>query len=111
MSFFKFSDNLTRFSVILFLGISSQLVTVHCEEVLFNGTHRLNQTMIEVTTVKIAEIVNLRVNSANTTTIIVKEKTAKHFAKSTLSPKVVLIPPAKVGAQIVASKAKAIGVS
>lgn len=75
---------------------------VKSEEVYYNGTHSLktNQTKVEVTTVKIAEITRLKSNSTNAT-FVVKEKTAKHFVTSTLSSKVVLIPPAKIEAQIV----------
>lgn len=92
------------FELILFLGINLQFL-VNSEEVFFNGTHSLktNQTKIEVTTVKIAEIVNLKSNRANTT-FVVKEKTAKHFVKSTPSSKVDLIPAAKIDAQIVKKK-------
>lgn len=78
------------------------LPIVYCEELLFNGTHlNVNQTKVEVTTVKIAEIVSLRNDSKHDSTRVIKEKTAKHFVTSTVNPKVVLIPPAKIDAQIV----------
>lgn len=76
------------------------LIAVQAEEVFFNGTHRIaNQTKahVEVTTVKIAEIANIKSNS----TVVLKAKTAIHYAKPTVpSTKLILIPPAKIGAQI-----------
>lgn len=87
------------FAIVL-VAINLKLLTAHPEEVYFNGTHRLaNQTKIEVTTVRIAEIVNLNINSINTT-MILKEKTAKHFVATTKNSRVVLIPPAMIDAQI-----------
>lgn len=78
------------------------LIAVCSEEVFFNGTHRIvNQTnpIVEVTTVKIAEIVNIKTN----TTIVLKAKTAKHFMKPTTKrTKLFLIPPARISAQIIA---------
>lgn len=99
-SFFKSK----ALALILFVGINLQLL-VNSEEVFFNGTHSLkpNQTKIEVTTVRIAEIVNFKSNSANTT-FVVKEKTAKHFVTSTPISKIDLIPTAKIDAQIVRKK-------
>lgn len=92
------------FVLVLLLG-NNLLFLVNSEEVLFNGTHSLktNQTKIEVTTVKIAEIISLQSNSTNTT-FVVKEKTAKHFVTSTPSSKVELIPTARIDAQIVNKK-------
>lgn len=77
----------------------------NCEEIVFNGTHHLplNHSTVEVTTVKIAEIITLNNNSTNTT-VFLKEKTALHFLATTKSSKVVLIPPAKIDAQIVKKK-------
>lgn len=87
--------------ILAVLGICLQLLAVHSEEVFFNGSggFRGNKTTIEVTTVKIAEIVNLKSKTISTT-IVLKEKTAKHFVTPT-SSKVVLIPPAQIVAQIV----------
>lgn len=94
-----------KFQAFALTLITANLIIVNCEEIFFNGTHKLpkNQTKVEVTTVKIAEIINLKSDSANTT-IVLKEKTAKHFVTSTTSSKVVLIPPAKIIAQIVKKK-------
>lgn len=89
--------------MILLLEINL-LLSVKPEEVYFshNGTHSLNQniTKVEVTTVRIAQIVNYKSYSTNTT-VVVKEKTAKHFVTSTPNSKAVLIPPAKIDSQIV----------
>lgn len=97
-------DKLNLFALVLLLGISLQFL-VNSEEVFFNGTHSLkpNQTKIEVTTVRIAEIVNFQSNFANTT-FVVKEKTAKHFVTSTQNSKVDLIPIAKIDGQIMKKK-------
>lgn len=93
------------FQALAFTLIAANLTNVNSEEIFFNGTHKLpdNRTKVEVTTVKIAEIINLKRDSVNTT-IVLKEKTAKHFVTSTTSSKVVLIPPAKIIAQIVKKK-------
>lgn len=97
-------DKPSIFSMILLLGIY-QNILVNSEEVFFNGTHSMkpNQKRIEVTTVRIAEVFNLKSNSSNTT-FVVKEKTAKHFVTSTPSLKVELIPTAKIDAQILRKK-------
>lgn len=97
------SNKSKDFAVVLLLGI--HLLLIQSEEVFFNGTHRLknNQTKYEVTTVRIAEILNLKSNSTNTS-FVVKEKTAKHFIKSTPNSNIVLIPPAKADSQIVHKK-------
>jgi hypothetical protein len=81
------------------------MTLVNSEEIFFNGTHNLpkNHTKVEVTTVKIAEIINHKSSSSNAT-IVVREKTAQHFVTSTASSKVVLIPPAKIDSQIVRKK-------
>lgn len=88
------------------LWLFINLVAVYSEEVFFNGTHRIvNQTnaVVEVTTVKIAEIVNIKTASSANTTIVLRVKTAKHFMKpTTMRTKLVLIPPARIGAQIIA---------
>jgi hypothetical protein len=77
----------------------AMLAIVESEDI----SHPLNQTKFEVTTVKIAEIINLKNNSTNTT-IVLKEKTAKHFLTTTTNTRVVLIPPAMINAQIVRKK-------
>lgn len=89
----------------MILVLTIHLLVVQTEEVYFNGTHRLkdNQTKIEVTTVKIAEVLKLKNNSTNTR-LVVKEKTAKHFVNLTPKSNIVLIPPAKTNAQIVHKK-------
>lgn len=55
----------------------------------------INGTLVEVTTVKIAEISN-----HTNKTLILKEITAKHFTTTTPMPKVILIPPANHKSQI-----------
>lgn len=93
---------LIRLMIVIILSGFNFKLLVKSEEVYYNGTHSLksNQTKVEVTTVKIAEISRLKSDSTNAT-FVVKEKTAKHFVTSTISSKVVLIPPAKIEAQIV----------
>lgn len=95
-----------KFSFIQLHFILLALQIVHCEELIFNGTHsmNLNQTKVEVTTVRIAEVFSLKNNSTGKSTVVVKEKTAKHFITSTPNTKAVLIPPAKIGAQIMNKK-------
>lgn len=90
---------------IVFIIAIEDDIQASSEEFVFNGTHHLplNHSKIEVTTVKIAEVINLQVNSSNTT-LVLKEKTAKHFLSTTTSSKVVLIPPAKIDSQIVRKK-------
>lgn len=103
MAFFNFSAKLLT-SVLIIININCFVVT--SEEVFFfNGTHSYprNHTKREVTTVKIAEINYLK-NSSTNTAVVLKEKTAKHFVTSTFSSKVVLIPPAKINAQIMKKK-------
>lgn len=95
----KFFELFQLFAAVLLIV---QLAIVSSEEVYFNGTHRLPQniTKVEVTTVKIAEIVSFQGNSTKKT-IVLRQKTAKHFVTSTPNSKVVLIPPAMIGSQIV----------
>ena len=97
-------DKPSIFAMILLLGIY-QRVLVNSEEVFFNGTHSMkpNKNKVEVTTVRIAEVFNLKSNLTNPT-FVVKEKTAKHFVTSTPSLKADLIPIAKIDAQILRKK-------
>lgn len=91
-------DKLPEFPRLLPILITLQLLHVATEQLFFNGTHsvRKNHT-IEVTTVKIAEIVNLKVNN---NTIFLKEKTAKHFVNPTPNSKIALVPTSKIDARI-----------
>jgi hypothetical protein len=79
------------------------MLTIARSEDIPHPHNPLNQTKFEVTTIKIAEIINLKNNSTNTT-IVLKEKTAKHFLTTTTNTRVLLIPPAMINAQIVRKK-------
>ena len=79
----------------VFLAIAGLKVQVKTEKPLFNETHRLNSSGIEVTT----DILTPKNHSEG-----LKQKTATHFLSTTIDSKVVLIPPAKIASQIVRKK-------
>jgi hypothetical protein len=86
--------------ILLILSVLVNFLVVDSSELFYNGTHRTNLTKVEVTTVRIAEIVNLHNNSTNST-LVLKEMTAKHFVTPTMkTTKAILIPPAMINAQI-----------
>ena len=79
----------------IFLVIAALKVQVNAEGLLANGTQKLNNSKIEITTV----VSTLKNQSTNLT-----EKTAKLSLNTTINSKVVLIPPAKIASQIVRKK-------